>query len=382
MIKYGKNETREERENMKFVCDGMILSDAATTVSKACAVKTIMPVLECIKLNAKNDCLTLTAYDGEISIEKKIKAEIMEEGEICVNGKMFADFVGKIAGFEVVVVCKENTVAIRYADSESHMQGLSAEDFPRFGGNMSENKNYFECKESDLKELISKIVFCAATDDSRPILKGCLLETKENRLTAMALDGFRMACSSCEIQGASGNFKIVCPARTLTEISRMMSGENDLKIYTEKNMLSVQIDDTVVTSKLYLGEFVKKENVFPLGFATKVTVNKAELCNSVERAAVLIRGDKNNLIVFDIKSGKIGLSANSEMGQIDESLEAELDGAELKIAMNAKYLLDALKALDEEKVVLSFNTNVMPFTAENAEDKTNEYLILPVRAGN
>ena len=367
---------------MKFVCDGMILSDAATTVSKACAVKTITPVLECIKLHAKNDGLTLTAYDGEICIEKKIKAEILEEGEICVNGKMFADFVGKISGFEVVVVCNDSTVAIRYADSESHMQGLSADDFPRFGGNMSENKNYFECKESDLKTLISKVVFCAATDDSRPILKGCLLETKSGVLKAMALDGFRMACSSCEIKGASGDFKIVCPARTLTEISRMLDGADDLKIYTEKNMLSVEIKDTVITSKLYLGEFVKKENVFPLGFATKVTVNRTELCESVERASVLIRGDKNNLISFDIKPGKIGLSANSEMGKIDESVMAELDGAELKIAMNAKYLLDALKALEEEKVVLSFNSNVMPFTAENFENRTNQYLILPVRAGN
>ena len=367
---------------MKFVCDGMLLSDAAMTVSKACSVKTITPVLECIKLNAKNDGLTLTAYDGEISIEKKIKAEILEEGEICVNGKMFADFVGKISGFEVIVACKENTVTIRYADSESHMQGLSADDFPRFGNGMSENKSYFECKESDLKNLISKVVFCAATDDSRPILKGCLLEVKEGVLTAMALDGFRMACSSCEVKETSGNLKIVCPARTLIEISRMLDGEDSLKIYTEKNMLSVEIKDTVITSKLYLGEFVKKENVFPLGFATKVTVEKAELFDSVERASVLIRGDKNNLISFDIKAGRIQLNANSEMGKIEETLFSELDGAELKISMNAKYLLDALKALEEEKIVLSFNSNVMPFTVENIENKTNQYLILPVRAGN
>ena len=367
---------------MKFVCNGMILSDAATTVSKACAVKTITPVLECIKLHAKNDGLTLTAYDGEISIEKKIQAEILEEGEICVNGKMFADFVGKIAGFEVVVVCNGNTVSIRYADSESNMQGLSADDFPRFGGNMSENKNYFECKETDLKTLISKVVFCAATDDSRPILKGCLLEANDGVLSATALDGFRMAYSYCETKETSGNFKIVCPARTLTEISRMLDGDGDLKIYTEKNMLSVAVKDTVITSKLYLGEFVKRENVYPLGFATKVTVNRAELCESVERASVLIRGDKNNLIMFDIKPGKIGLTANSEMGKIDEIVLAELDGAELKIAMNAKYLLDALKALDEENVVLSFNAPVMPFTAENLENKKSEYLILPVRTGN
>ena len=88
---------------MKFVCEGMILSDAAITVSKACAVRTVTPVLECIKIEAKNDVLTLTAYDGEISIEKKIKAEILEEGEVCVNGKFFADFMGKISFAEVLI---------------------------------------------------------------------------------------------------------------------------------------------------------------------------------------------------------------------------------------------------------------------------------------
>ena len=104
---------------MKFVCDGMILSDAALTVSKACAVKTITPILECIRLRAENDGLTLTAYDGEISIEKKITAEVIEEGELCVNGKTFADFVGKISSFEVVIASIDKGIAIRYSDSVS-----------------------------------------------------------------------------------------------------------------------------------------------------------------------------------------------------------------------------------------------------------------------
>ncbi len=362
---------------MKFVCQGMILSDAAFTVSKACSVRTTTPVLECIKLKAENDGLTLTAYDGELSIEKKIAAEVFEEGEVCVNGKTFADFVGKIAAFEVMIASTDGGVLIRYGDSESRMQALSAEDFPKISSGVS--GAYFEVEQEDFKKLISKVVFCCATDDSRPILKGSLLEVKNGKLYATALDGFRMACAVGSVVGGNDSMKLVCPARTLTEISRMLDGEESLKIYAEKNTLSVSVKDTVLTSRLYAGEFVRKENIFPVDFATKVAVKRTDLIDSVERASVLIRGDKNNLVVLDVKADKIVINANSDMGKVEESVVADLNGKELKIAMNGKYLLDALRALEDEFAMLCFNTAVSPFVLENADDKDCQYLILPVR---
>lgn len=364
---------------MKFVCNGMLLADAAFTVSKACAVKTITPILECIKLSAKNDVLTLTAYDGEISIERKIKAEVLEEGEVCVNGKLFSDFAGKISSLDVVIYSNGSEIVIEYNESETNMQTLSAEDFPIFTGEQIPEENYFETKESALKELISKVVFCCASDESRPILKGCLLEAKEGKLNATALDGFRMATSYCETLGGA-DMKIVCPARTLTEISRMLEGNDKaLKIFADKNRLCVKLLDTIITSRLYVGEFVKKENIFPATFTTKILVERAELSKSIERASVVIRGEKNNLIVLDIKNGKILLTANSDLGKVEETVSANISGLDLKIAMNAKFLLDALKALEEETVQLSFNSAISPFTLENEEDKRCQYLILPVR---
>ena len=363
---------------MKFTCDGLVLSDAAVTVSKACSAKTTMPVLECIKISAKNDVLTLLAYDGEISIEKKIKADVLEEGEICVNGRFFSDFIGKVAGMNVVIGTGDKGLEIRYEDSESFMQALPAEDFPAVRSETGDD--YFEVKESALKNLIAKTVFCCATDESRPILKGCLLEASEGKLYATALDGYRMATSECGIEGSTGSMKIVCPARTLTEISRMLEGgDKPLKICVAKNMLSVGVDATVLTSRLYTGEFVNRNNIFPPAFSTELCASRAELIESVERASVLIRGDKNNLILFDIKGGNILITANSEIGNVSECVKAEMTGKELKIAMNGKFMLDALKALDEETVKLSFNTPIAPFTLENKENKESSYLILPVR---
>ncbi|MBQ8658157.1 MAG: DNA polymerase III subunit beta [Clostridia bacterium] len=363
---------------MKFICEGIIISDAAITVSKACSAKTTNPVLECIKISAKNDELTLTAYDGEISIEQKIKAEVLEEGEVCVNGKFFSDFVGKISDNEVVISENEKGIKIGYGDNETFMQVLPAEQFPKVGGERGEE--YFELKESEFKNLIAKTAFCCATDESRPILKGCLLEAKEGKLYATALDGFRMAVSECETAGGSGDMKIVCPARTLVEISRMMEGGDDLiRLYVNKNMMSLQIKETLLNSRLYVGEFVRKENIYPVEFTTEVTLLKDELIRSIERASIVIRGDKNNLVLFDIKASGLMITANSEMGNFAESVSAVLSGKELKIAMNGKYILDALKVLDEDKVKLSFNTSISPFTVENETDKTSSYLVLPVR---
>lgn len=372
----------EGEKGMKFVCNGTVLSDAALTVSKACAVKTITPVLECIKINAKNDELTLTAYDGEISIEKKVKAEVFEEGEICVNGKFFSDFVAKISLCEVVIDSDEKGIVIKYGENETYMQTLSAEDFPIFNGDVIDENKYFEIKQSELKELISNVVFCCATDESRPILKGCLLQAQEGKLTATALDGFRMASAYVDTVGGE-DMKIVCPARTLTEISRMLDGsEQVLKIFADKNRLSVSVSDTVITSRLYVGEFVKKENIFPAAFSTVVTLRRSDLIQSVERASVLIRGDKNNLVILDIKNGRIVINANSDMGKVEETVAADIQGLDLKIAMNGKFILDAIKALNEETIVLSFNSSVSPFTLENVEDKRCQYLVLPVRTSN
>jgi len=365
---------------MKFICDGIIISDAAITVSKACSAKTTNPILECIKISAKNDEVRFTAYDGEISIEQTVKAEVLEEGEVCVNGKFFSDFVGKISDSEVVISENEKGIKVGYGDNETYMQVLPAEQFPKFGGERGEE--YFELKESEFKTLIAKTSFCCATDESRPILKGCLLESKQGELMATALDGFRMAYTTCEAGEGSGEIKLVCPARTLVEISRMLDGDEELKIYADKNLLFVAVKDTIITSRLYAGEFVKKEHIYPTAFTTVVKVKRAELIDSVERASVLIRGDKNNLITFDIKPGKIVINANSEMGKVEETVSSELEGKELKIAMNGKYLLDALKALSADTIVISFNTPVSPFTLENEGEGRSQYLILPVRAGN
>lgn len=362
---------------MKFSVDATDLSDAVVTVSKACANKTTVAVLECIKISAYNDVLTMVATDGEIAIQKKIKAEVMEEGEICVPGKTFSDFICRLTDAITVTTCDKG-IKINYANSLSYIQVLPVEEFPDI--NFDINENNFVMSKEKFKTLVSKTSFCCATDEARPLLKGCLIETDENSINLTALDGYRMAVGREDIESASGKLRIICPCRTLLEISKMLSSnEGNVTIYTRSGMMMISIDDTILTSRLYQGEFINRNSITPKQFDTCVSVKKDVLEDSIGRASVLIKGDKNNLIIMDIKNGHIRITSNSDMGGVDEVVEASISGKELKIAMNSKFVYDAIKSINAEEVIFSFNSPISPFTCTEKENKDYLYLILPVR---
>ena len=365
---------------MKAVCEGIDLSDAVLKVVKACATKTVTPVLECIKISARNDRLIVLATDGEISIQKTIKAEIYEEGDVCVPGRYFSDFIKKLEGVQITLSTNESKMDIIYADSQTEMQVLSAADFPVIDTDINENS--FKLKTADLKKVINATSFCCAGDDSRPILKGCQFLIRENALSVTALDGFRLATIKADLISSTGDMEIVCPSRTLNEIEKMIDGEGDTEIFVQKGRILVEVDDTVLTSRLYNGDFIKKENIIPKDFTTKVRVDKSALKASIDRASIFVRSDKNSLIIFDIGSDRIEISSNSEIGSVQEPVKAETEGKDIKIAMNSKFITEAVNALSEDKIVLAFNSQIQPFICENEGSKDRLYLILPVRTMN
>lgn len=366
---------------MKAVCEGIDLSDAVLKVVKACATKTVAPILECIKISARNDSIILSATDGEISIQKTIKAEIYEEGDVCVTGRVFSDFIKKLEGVQITLSADNKKMNIIYADSQTEMQILSAESFPNI--DLEINENSFKLKTADLKKFISSTSFCCASDDSRPILKGCQFLIKGKDICVTSLDGFRLATIKGEVISSTGDIEIVCPARTLNEIDKMIPDDGgDTEIFVQRGMILVSSENTVLTSRLYNGDFIKKDNIIPRDFTTGVTVDKALLKASIERAAILVRNDKNSLIIFEVGGDTIEISSNSEIGNVQEPVKAEIAGKDIRIAMNSKFIIDAVNALDEEKITIRFNSQIMPFVCENEINKDRLYLILPVRTAN
>lgn len=363
---------------MKLICDGLDLSDAVLKVSKALSVKTSNPVLEGIKITAKGDVLTLLATDMELTIEKKIKAEILMEGETVVVGKYFVEFAKKLEK-EQVELCKidDGGLQIKYSDSVSELQVFPIENYPKI--EKSVNGDYFCISQKEFKKVIERTAFSCSVDDSRPILKGCLFEIEGGVLTVVALDGFRMAVDKREVE-ASGDFKAVIPSRTLTEITKLLDKDDEkVKVILEKNTLYIEVENTALISRLIEGEFVKYNHILPTNFSDTVVVNKSTLLNSIERASIIAKNDRYNIVKFDIKENYMIVSAKSEIGSVNENINITLTGKDLTIAFNGKYLMDFLKITEEEFIYLKLNTAIDPCIFSPVGDKEFSYLVLPVR---
>ena len=363
---------------MKVICDGLDLSDAVLKVSKALSVKAANPVLEGIKMTAKADRLTLVATDTELTIEKNIKAEVLMDGETVAVGKYFVDFVKKLEKEQVELSrLYDGQLQIKYSDSESELQVYPSESFPLI--RKEEEDNYFVIKQQDLKELAERTLISCSTDDSRPILKGILFEVGDNLLTGVSLDGFRMSVVKKKVE-ASGNFKAVIPARTLSEIVRLLDKEEEnLKICLQKNNLYVEIGSTVIYSRLIEGEFVKYNHILPSAFENVVTVNKDALLSSIERAAIVARNDRFNVVKFEIKENVINISAKSEIGNVNENVNINLSGKDMTIAFNGKYITDYLKIAGVEFININLNSPIDPCVITPVGKEDFLYLVLPVR---
>jgi DNA polymerase-3 subunit beta len=302
----------------------------------------------------------------------------MMEGETVVVGKYFVDFAKKLEK-EQVELCRlfDGQLQIKYSESESELQVFPSENYPIF--DRDDNGNYFEISYNDFKEVVEKTVFSCSTDDSRPILKGCLFEIKGSELTSVALDGFRMSVVKKKVN-ASCDMKAVIPSRTLAEITRLLDKEEDtLKIFLLPHALFVQVENTCLCSRLIEGEFVRYNHILPTAFSNKVTVNRLSLLSSIERASIVARNDRYNVIKFDIKENVMSVSAKSEVGTVNENVTVMLDGKDMAIAFNGKYISEYLKIVSDEFISLNLNTAIDPCVITPVGKEENLYLVLPVR---
>ena len=364
---------------MKFRCDGLELSEAISTVSKAISSKTTSQILEGIKMVCENDLLILTATDLEMSIEKRIRAEVDSRGETVVPGRLFGEYIKKLTNEQIECELNEkNQLKISYTDSEGCLQCMEISEFPAI---KEVNKdNFFEITKEDFKDLINNVFYAVAQDDSRPILKGILLETNQNTIKAVAVDGCRLSISNKNLVMSTTDFKIIVPGRNLNEIVKMMNGDDNVKIYVHSNNIMVDLGDTIVINRLIDGQFINYRQIVPKDFSTIVTINKEQLEDAIDRASVLSRIDKNNLVKFDIKEKNLMLTSNSEIGNTRENITVGVKGNDLNISFNSKYFSDCLRVIDNPYVKMNFNSQIQPCVITPCEGNDFLFLILPVKA--
>lgn len=367
---------------MKIICDGADLSDAVLKVSKGTSNKTTNPILEGIKVVAEEDFVTLSATDLELSIEKTIRAMVQIEGEMVVPGKFFCEYIKKLNNEQIELhVDEKNVLSIKYTDSVGKIQCLNAMEFPQI--KKLEDSQYFEMREKDLRSLISKSIYAVATEDVRPILKGVKLEITKDQITAVALDGYRLAVVKKPILNSTAEFSCIVPARSLNEISKLLGDEDKpIRVNVGRNFLMVDIDNTKMTTRLLEGDFINYTQIIPTDFNTNVILNKDQLLDALERASLLSRVDRNNLVKFDISDKVMVLSSKSEIGDIKENITISLTGNDLAIAFNARYFTEALRVTNDEFLKLNFTSSVSPCIITGNDNDEFLYLILPVRIMN
>lgn len=366
---------------MKLICDGLDLSDAVLKVIRATATRTTNPILEGIKLSASEDYLTLSATDLEISIEKTIPADVKIAGEVVVPGKFFADFVKKLSNEQIELsLTEQNTLKIKYTDSEGYLQCFNIDEFPIIKDISSPEK--ITIKKSELKKVIDKTIFSVAIDDARPILKGCLFEVEQNTLTSVALDGYRLAMYKTDVEANMEKMSFIVPARSLSEISKLINVDSEtstIDILAGQNHLLVEDGSVRILTRLLEGDFINYKQVIPASTSTTILVNKSQLEDGLERASLLARMDKNNLVKFDIHDKLLTLTSASNIGNVTENISISLEGKDISIAFNARYLSDCMHTITDEFIKINFNSQISPCTICSAEGEKYLYLILPVR---
>ena len=363
---------------MLFRCDGLDLSEAVNKVLKAVSTKTISPILEGIKISAYGDSVILSGTDLELSITKTIKAEVIDEGQTVVPGKLFGEYLRKLTNEQISLELNErNQLRISYSDSEGYIQCMDVLEFPELKN--VDKVEYFEINRTDLKNLINSVIFAVAVDDSRPILRGVLFEINDNNVRAVALDGFRMAMANKKLVSATSNFSFIVPARSLAEISRMLDSDGTVKVYVHSNNLMVDMIDTVITTRLLEGQFINYRQILNSNFNTTVSIKKSQLEDAIDRASLLSKGDKNSRVKFDISESSLVLTSDSEIGNVKENITVSTKGADIIIAFNSKYFIDCLRATEDEYIKINFSNAISHCIVTPSDNEDYLFLILPVR---
>ncbi|MGV8145358.1 MAG: DNA polymerase III subunit beta [Alkaliphilus sp.] len=364
---------------MKFKIPQNLLMNSLSVVLRGVSNRTTLPILKGILIEAKNNRVKFISTDLEIGIQNEIDAFVIEEGTTVIDAKLFSEIIRKMPDSAVEIIkTEDNNLIVRSGTTEFIISTWNAKEYPELP-QIKEGDNYLLGEEL-FKSMIKQTVFSTAQIETKPVLKGVLFEIEKNKLNMVALDGYRLALRKGKIN-TEKNQKVVIPAKTLSEVSRILNNEEkkEIEINIAENHVIFDIGKNKVISRLLEGEFINYKQIIPTEFNTNIIVETKKLIESLERASLISTESKKNLVKMNIVEDKIIILSNSELGKGYEEIEIEKEGNNIEIAFNSKYIIEALKVIEEEKIVFSFTTNIRPGIIKPKDNDNYVYLILPVR---
>ncbi|MBQ9211698.1 MAG: DNA polymerase III subunit beta [Clostridia bacterium] len=368
---------------MKFTMNNQDLLEGLTTVTRALTARPAKQILDGVLIIAEDERITLTCSDGSLSIEYTNYATIKEEGQAVLPGRIFTELIRKMPGGEVEVsVQNDRTASIRCQKTKSNLAIMSAAEYPE----ISDLRSSINIKipQKKLKEMISHVSFAIATDENRQILTGTLLEVSRNEARLVALDGFRLAMQKVfqpfDLPEDKEVIKAIIPGKVINELSRILPDDEAFcNLVFDQGRMQCTFGNIRLRSVLLAGEYIDYRRILPTEFKTQAKANRAAVSDAIDRASLMAREAKNNLIKMSFKSGSLRISSNAEMGDVEEEMEADLNGSDIDIAFNSRYIIDVIRNVEDEELYMNFNSNVSPCVVMPPSGEEYVYLILPVR---
>ena len=363
---------------MKIICTKSNLVHAVSIVSKAVSNNTTLPILKCILIEAVAGNIRLTANDMELGIETTIDGHIDAPGKIAIEAKLFSEIVRKLPDNDVMIETDDQYKATITCEKACfQIMGQEGEEFPSLPE--IEKNQSITLSQFSLKEVIRQTIFSISDNENTKLMTGELFEVKDDQLSVVSLDGHRISIRKIVLKDSYDSIKVVVPGKTLNEVSKIISGgtDDEVRLYFTENHVMFEFDDTIVVSRLIEGEYFRIDQMLSSDYETKVRVNKKEFLSCIDRATLLVKeGDKKPIIVNITDSG-MELKINSALGSMNEEIDIQKQGKDLMIGFNPKFLIDALRVIDDEEVDLYFMNAKAPCFIKD-ENQSYIYLILPV----
>ncbi len=363
---------------MKIICKKTDLLDSVNIVLKAVPAKSTMPILECLIIEVLQDHIKLIANDMELGIETMVAGQIVEEGTIAINAKVFSEIVRKLPDNDVIIETDSNYKATIICEkAKFNISGKTSEEFP-FLPTVEKDK-FITLSQFTLKEIIRQTVFSISDNESNKIMTGELFEINGEEFKVTSLDGHRISIRKVKLKNTYESIKVIVPGKTLNEISKVLSGEitDEVNIFFADKYIIFEFNNTMVLSRLIEGEYYKIDQMLSNDYETKVSINKRELLSCIDRATLLIKESDKKPIIVNVNDNTMELKINSSIGSMNEEIDINKEGKDILIGFNPKFLIDALRVIEEEEVdIYLFNPKAPCFIKD--KDESYIYLILPV----
>ena len=364
---------------MKIICSKADLVKGLNTVSKAVPTRTTLTILECILIDASATDIRLTANDNEIGIETTIPGQIVERGRVAVDAKVLTDMARTLPDNDVTIECDERFVTqITCEKAHFAVPGRSGDDFPYLP--VIPRESPVSISQFTMRELIRQTIFSTMESETNRMMGGELFEVRENRLRMVSLDGHRISVRHVELREPSEkDISVIIPAKTLNEIAKILSGSVDdmMEVFVSDNYIVFDFEQTTMVSQLMDGQFFKIDQMLSSDYETKVSINKQELAESITRASQMINEADKRPIILDIHDQVFNMSVKSMRGNFEEDLSMVKEGMDIQIAFNPRFILDALRVIDDERVDIYMIAPRSPCFIRD-EEQNYIYLILPV----